>query len=119
MNEEIEVYHYTAETADPGGSLGHTPIRGQFVTAPTAGDLAEVKFTVITCQSYKDVDHPEGFHAYAAMVKLDPQFFIAVGDNVYYDYEDPLATTVAVARYHWHRMHGLPRHRAFHLRVPG
>ena len=30
-----------------------------------------------------------------------------------------LANTIALARHHWHRMHGLPRHVAFHLQTPG
>jgi alkaline phosphatase D len=52
------------------------------------------------------------------MAKLNPQFLVPTGDTVYYDSEDPRATTVAVARYHWHRMYSYPRHIVFHLRVP-
>jgi alkaline phosphatase D len=50
---------------------------------------------------------------------LKPSFFVPAGDNVYYDSDDPLATSVTLARYHWHRMHSPPRHVAFHLQTPG
>jgi alkaline phosphatase D len=112
------VYHYAAETAGPGGKPVHAPLRGRFATAPPADTPAAVTFTVITGQAYKDVDHPDGFHIYEAMAKLNPQFLVPTGDTVYYDSEDPRATTVAVARYHWHRMYSYPRHIVFHLRVP-
>lgn len=113
------VYYYSAETAGPGGWPKHAPLRGRFQTVPPASQYAEVTFTVITCQMYKDLDHRDGFHIYKAMLKLAPQFIVNTGDNVYYDNEDPRATTIAVARYHWDRMYSYPRHIAFHLRVPG
>jgi alkaline phosphatase D len=68
---------------------------------------------------YRDVDHPDGFHIYPAMGRLQPQFHIHTGDNVYYDSDDFIANTVARARHHWHRMHSFPRHVAFHLTTPG
>jgi alkaline phosphatase D len=113
------VYYYSAETAGSKGEPKHAALRGRFETAPPAKEQAEVTFTVVTCQGYRDVDHADGFHIYEAMAKLNPKFFVPNGDNVYYDSDDPLATTVPVARYHWHRMHSFPRHIAFHLRVPG
>jgi alkaline phosphatase D len=67
---------------------------------------------------YRDMDHPEGFHMYEAMRKLAPHFIVPTGDNVYYDSEDPRATTVELARYHWHRMYSYPHHVAFYLQVP-
>lgn len=112
------VYYFSAETADSEGSP-HEPLRGQFETAPPADDYADVTFTVITGQAYKDLDHEEGFHMYPAMGRLKPKFIVPTGDTVYYDSEDPRATTVALARHHWHRMYSLPRHVAFHLAVPG
>ncbi len=113
------VYHYAAETAGPGGTPQHAPLRGRFETAPSPRDFADITFAAITCQAYKDIDHKDGFHIYAAMAKLDPKFYVPNGDNVYYDGEDPRATTVPVARYHWNRMDGMPRHVALRLRVPG
>ncbi len=113
------VYQFTVDTADTFGEARHDALRGRFETAPPRDAYADVTFTVITGQAYKDVDHPEGFHIYEAMAKLRPKFIVPTGDTVYYDSEDPLACTPAVARYHWHRMYSLPRHVAFHLRVPG
>ncbi len=113
------VYYFAAETAGPDGRVKHGPLRGRFQTAPRPDEYADVVFTVVTGQAYKDVDHRDGFNIYEAMAKLDPKFIVLTGDTVYYDTEDPRATTVAVARYHWHRIYSLPRHVAFHLRVPG
>ncbi len=115
----VTTYHYRAETAGPGGRPSHTALRGRFRTAPRPADRAAVTFTVVTCQAYKDVDHKDGFHIYEAMAKLGPHFLVPTGDTVYYDSEDPRATTVELARYHWHRMYGFPRHVRFHLAVPG
>jgi alkaline phosphatase D len=112
-------YHYAAETTGPGGTPKHDPLRGSFRTAPPADLDADVAFTVVTGQAYRDMDHTDGFHIYEAMARLEPHFIVPTGDTVYYDSEDPRATTVALARYHWHRMYSFPRHVAFHLRVPG
>jgi alkaline phosphatase D len=112
------MYYYAAETAGPKGDK-HAPLLGQFQTAPPADVYADVTFTVITGQAYKDIDHADGFHIYEAMLKLQPRFLVPTGDTVYYDSEAPRATTVALARYHWQRMYGFGRHIAFHLRVPG
>jgi len=113
------VYHYSAETAGPQGMPKHAPLKGSFTTAPPATERAEVRFTVITGQAYKDLDRADGFHIYEAMGKLKPHFLVPTGDTVYYDNDPPLVTTTALARYHWQRMYGLPRHVAFHLNVPG
>jgi len=112
------VYHYASETAYTSGAP-HTPFRGRFETAPPPRAYADVTFTVITGMAYRDVDHADGFHIYPAMGKLDPKFIVPTGDTVYYDNDDPLANTVPVARYHWHRMYSYPRLVAFHLEVPG
>ncbi len=112
------VYHFSAETAGPGGSPRHGPLRGRFETASPPGRYADVTFTVVTGQMYRDLDHPDGFHIYEAMARLAPKFIVPTGDNVYYDSEDPRATTVALARYHWRRMYSYPRHVAFFLKTP-
>jgi len=112
-------YYYSAETAGPGGSPQHGALRGGFRTAPVAGKRTDVTFTVVTGMLYRDLDHADGFHIYESMLKLGPHFIVPTGDTVYYDSEDPRATTIPVARYHWHRMYSLPRLIAFHLRVPG
>jgi alkaline phosphatase D len=113
------VYHYAAETTGPGGKPAHAPLRGRFETAPAPDRYADITFTVMSCSGYKDLDHADGYHVCAAMAKLRPNFFVHTGDNVYYDNDDLLANTVALARHHWHRMHALPRHVAFHRVTPG
>lgn len=113
------VYHYSAETAGPGGKPSHAPLAGQFETAPAADVYANITFTVISCTGYRDLDHLDGYHIFPAMQKLRPKFYVHTGDNVYYDSDDIRANTVALARHHWHRMHGQPRQVAFHLQTPG
>src|SRR5262249_38495815 len=103
-------YHYAAETAGPGGTPRHGELRGQFRTAPRAGERPELTFCVVTCQMYADLDHPDGFNIYPAMAKLAPHFVVFTGDNVYYDSEEPRARSPELARYHWQRMYSLPRH---------
>lgn len=112
-------YYYASETSGPGGSPVHAPLRGRFATAPRPDKPADVSFAVMTCQAYKDADDPDGFLIYDAMGRQRPDFYVAAGDLVYLDSEDPRATSVALARYHWQRMYGFPKLVAFHLRVPG
>ncbi|HUG93474.1 MAG TPA: alkaline phosphatase D family protein [Planctomycetaceae bacterium] len=92
---------------------------GEFTTPHPEDRWQDVTFTVITGQAYWDLDHPDGFHIYPAMAKLNPQFIVPTGDTVYLDSESPRARTVELARYHWHRMYALPRLIEFHRRVPG
>jgi alkaline phosphatase D len=113
------VYYYSSETAGPGGSPVHGALRARFATAPARAAAADVTFAVMTCQAYMDADDPEGFLIYDAMARLAPAFYCAVGDLVYYDTEDPRATTIPLARYHWQRMYGFPKLVAFHRLVPG
>jgi alkaline phosphatase D len=98
---------------------GKPPLKGSFRTAPKRDVAEDVVFTVITGQAYKDLDDPAGFRIYPAMAKLEPRFIVPTGDTVYYDNDPPLATTKALARFHWKRMYELPRHVDFHLKVPG
>lgn len=113
------LYYFAAETAGPRGQPEHGSLRGSFRTAPPPNACADVTFTVITGQNYKHLDHPDGFNIYEAIAKLAPDFIVPTGDSVYYDGDAPHATTSAIARHHWDRMYSLPRHIAFHLRVPG
>jgi alkaline phosphatase D len=45
---------------------------------------------------------------YESIQRDAPHFLLSCGDNVYYDNEDPIANSEAVARYHWQRMYSLP-----------
>jgi alkaline phosphatase D len=111
-------YFLKTETSDPDSSVIHAPLTASFQTAPPADRPAAVTFTVTTCQAYRHTDSPEGFATYDAMARLAPDFTVATGDSVYYDTDDPRATTLELARYHWHRMYSLPSLLAFHRRVP-
>jgi alkaline phosphatase D len=69
-----------------------------------------VTFALINCQQFAHRDNPDGFDMYPAAMSLKPQFVVFTGDNVYYDRDRPSARSPALARFHWQRMYGLPRH---------
>ena len=117
--EPATVYHYSAETAGPEGAPRHQPLRGRFETAPPADQYGDVTFTVMTGQKYVSADHPDGYMFYDAMAAIEPKFLVPTGDTVYYDSDDPRATSIDLARYHWHRMYSYPKAISFHLQVPG
>ncbi len=112
-------YHFVTQTTGRPGDSPHEALRGRFRTAPDKSTPSQVSFTVVTGMMFRDLDHPEGFHIYEAMHRMKPDFIVPTGDTVYFDNEPPRATTLELARYHWHRMYSLPRHIAFHLDVPG
>lgn len=112
-------YNVTVEARDSAEAAVSATATGSFNTPAEKDDWQDVTFTVITGQSYWDLDHKEGFHIYPAMGQLEPDFIIPTGDTVYMDSEAPRARTVPLARYHWQRMYSLPRHIEFHRHVPG
>lgn len=113
-----EKYYLRVEARDtPQGPI--TVMTGSFRTPVLPREWQDVRFGVITGQSYWDLDHREGFHIYPAMAKQNLHFLVPTGDTVYLDSEAPRARTVELARYHWHRMYSLPRHIEFHRHVPG
>lgn len=103
-------YYFASETSSPDGSSGQAAWRGRFTTAPAPSQSADVRFCVNTCLCFADLDHDDGFNIFPAIQRLDPKFVVFTGDNVYYDSEQPRATTIELARYHWQRMYSLPRH---------
>lgn len=117
--EPATVYHFASQTSSADGAELHEAVRGRFETAPTPEEYGDVTFTVVTGQAYKDVDDPNGFLIYPSMLKLHPKFIIPTGDTVYYDSDDPLVTSIDLARYHWHRIYSYPFLREFHRQVPG
>lgn len=110
-------YYFSAETS--AGEQADQPLTGSFHTAPAANEAATVRFTVVTGMAYKDIDHADGFHIFQSMLEPRPDFVVFTGDTVYMDSEDPRATSMALARYHWQRMYGMPRHIELHRRAPG
>jgi alkaline phosphatase D len=101
------VYHYVVETE--AGDAKHGGFTGKFDTAPELASPSNLRFCVMTCQGYQDRDHADGHPIYPSMLALNPQFVSMTGDVVYYDSNDPTASTPALARLHWERMFSLPR----------
>lgn len=90
-----------------------------FRTAPAPDQRLPVRFAAMTCQYYGRRDRPDGFRIYPSMAAGRPDFYLSVGDNVYYDNESPRTTSVELARYHWQRMFTLPAIASFLRAVPG
>jgi len=104
-------YQVRVEPRSDSGAV----IEGGFKTAPSPDESERVVFTVSTGQAYPDQDAVGGgYKIYAAMLKLDPSFFVHTGDIVYYD---KLAKSLPLARWHWSRMYSLPTNVEFHRRV--
>lgn len=107
-------YYYRVETASaPDTKPTRLGAIGQFRTAPAPDDFEPILFTVITGQKVQNRDIyqdgiPWGYNTYESMAKLKPHFHVSTGDNVYYDSDAPVARTVPMARYHWHRMYSIP-----------
>ncbi|MBC8216964.1 MAG: alkaline phosphatase D family protein [Planctomycetes bacterium] len=97
------------------GISSQNAVEGGFRTAPRAEESERVVFTVSTGQAYPDQDAAGGgYKIYAAMLRLDPSFFVHTGDIVYYD---KLAKTLPLARWHWARMYSLATNAEFHRQV--
>ena len=104
-------YLVTVE-ARPAGGGADAPATAietaTFRTAPASDERLPVRFAAMTCQYYGRRDRPDGFRIYPSMAAGRPDFYLSIGDNVYYDNESPRATSVELARYHWQRMFTLP-----------
>lgn len=114
-------YKFAVETRAAAAKRADAPLTGRFRTAPPADEAATVNFALSSCQKYCRMDRPEGFAIYSAIEKRQPAFLflLSSGDNVYYDSEDPIATSADAARYHWHRMYSLPSLHSCLRNVPG
>jgi alkaline phosphatase D len=112
-------YRYSVETREARGKKEDAPLQGTFRTAPVAASDAPIYFALTSCQKYSQTDRPDGFHMYESLGRLKPDFFVSCGDNVYYDSDDPVANTVACARYHWQRMYSLDTLHSALRHLPG
>ncbi|MBM3784721.1 MAG: alkaline phosphatase [Acidobacteria bacterium] len=101
-------YEYVVETKATHSGRLDGELTGTFKTLPAAKADAPAKIALLSCQMYADTDQPGGFHIYDSIRKLKTDFLLGCGDNVYYDGEDPIANTEALANYHWQRMFSLP-----------
>ena len=101
-------------------NLESGPIRS-FATLPGADADARISFTVVTGMNYHQFfnnpnrmytgpDRELGYPGLVSMLALEPDFFVATGDNVYYDvpYEGRAATVPAM-RQKWHEQLGRQR----------
>jgi len=112
-------YLVTVEALPPGGKKVTAIETASFRTAPGPDQRRPVRFAAMTCQYYGRRDRPDGFRIYPSMAAGRPDFYLSIGDNVYYDNESPRATSVELARYHWQRMFTLPAIASFLRSVPG
>jgi alkaline phosphatase D len=112
-------YSYAVEMRLPNGTATRRGRPGRFRTAPPLHQWSPVRFAAITCQDYACRDHSGGFKTYASMKQVAPAFLVSTGDNVYYDIDLPMATSVELARYHWHRMYSQPLRMEFFKIIPG
>lgn len=101
-------YTYAIETRAARNRRVDGEWTGAFRTLPLPSSSAPASIALLSCQMYCHMDRPDGFHIYESIQRDAPQFLLSCGDNVYYDNEDPIANTEAVARYHWQRMYSLP-----------
>ncbi|MEC9096255.1 MAG: alkaline phosphatase D family protein [Planctomycetota bacterium] len=118
---------------------------GRFITHPGKDQTLPVSFVVVTGMNYakfhgdnridgkihlehNNTELPEpykgrdkhlGYPALASISKLQPNFFVGTGDNVYYDTpKDPRAETIEEMRQKWHEQFVQPRYRALFSHVP-
>jgi alkaline phosphatase D len=115
--EPATAYKYTVETRD--GKRTDGMFSGVFRTAPRQDALVDVNVGMLSCQKYSQRDNDRGFLLYDSIAKWAPHFMLSVGDNVYYDSDDPKVNHVSIARHHWHRMYSLPTIAECLRRVPG
>lgn len=113
-------YAVTVEARPAASEAGATALETvTFRTAPRPDQRRAVRFAAMTCQYYGRRDRPDGFRIYPSMAAGRPDFYLSIGDNVYYDNESPRTTSVELARYHWQRMFTLPAIASFLRSVPG
>jgi alkaline phosphatase/alkaline phosphatase D len=68
---------------------------------------------------YTGLDKHLGYPALASILKLEPDFFVGTGDNVYYDTpKESRAETVPELRQKWHEQFMQPRYRDLFAKVP-
>jgi alkaline phosphatase D len=116
-----------------------------FKTLPGKNAAAAVKFVVVTGMNYakfhgdKRIDRKQhllenntdlprpytgpdkhlGYPSLASILKLQPDFFVGTGDNVYYDTPDnPRAETIPELRQKWHEQFVQPRYHDLFAAVP-
>jgi alkaline phosphatase/alkaline phosphatase D len=128
-------YYYRLEF---GRSKDHTEVgpRRTFKTHDGPEVSGEVSFVVVTGMNYapfhvvyQGEDRQLGYPALVTIRDMKPDFFVATGDNVYYDipalgehipeqFRQPAATTEATMRKKWHEQLVQPRYVELFSEVP-
>ena len=68
---------------------------------------------------YEGKDKHLGYPALETILKIQPDFFVGTGDNVYYDTPtDPRSQTIPQMRQKWHQQFIQPRYRQLFAKVP-
>ncbi|WP_417730892.1 alkaline phosphatase D family protein [Rosistilla oblonga] len=137
-------YRCETELTSSAGITHPGPV-ARFKTLPATEAPAEVRFVVVTGMNYakfhgdqridlkqhkvqnntnlpapyEGVDKHLGYPALASILKLQPDFFVGTGDNVYYDTPNkPRAKSVEELRQKWHEQFVQPRFRDLFAAVP-
>jgi len=112
----------------------HTGSTRQFKTLPTSKSEEPLSFCMGSCMNYSffmhgkteggsttatEEDKQLGYPSFAAMLALQPNFFIGTGDIVYYDHPAKTAAqTLPELRKKWHEQFRFPRMVDFFARTP-
>ena len=110
----------------PDQDLVRTGSTRTFETLAGAGAATEVDFVVVTGMrynafqnNYEGPDKDLGYPALATILDLAPDFFVATGDNVYYDVPfQAAAKTPTELRMKWHEQFAQPRYADLFAEVP-
>ena len=116
-----QLYELEVESRSASGRAGQS-LTASFQTAPGPRKSDPFHFVVSTCQSWITRDKgTAGIQIYDHMLDLDPDFFVHLGDIVYYDKRsaggDVDALTPELARFHWNRWYGCSDVVKFHRRI--
>jgi len=110
----------------PSRELVRTGATRTFATLAGADVASEVSFVVVTGMrysafqnQYEGPDKELGYPALQSILDLRPDFFVATGDNVYYDVPfQTAARTPAELRQKWHEQFVQPRYAELFAEVP-
>ena len=138
LTAETGYFYRVVYGPDPENTV-YGPARSFATHAGSSGE-AETSFMVVTgmnyyqffdndsryndtdntpARAYTGPDKSLGYPALATMLSMDPDFFIATGDNVYYDVPfEGRADTAPAMRKKWHEQLGKQRFIDFFAEVP-
>ena len=127
------LYYYRLEFGETQQPQQRGPTR-TFKTHPAAQTIASCRFVVVTGMNfhyfhygapgddrpaYRGPDKHLGYPALASMLQRKPDFFVATGDNVYYDApRESSARTAQQMRKKWHEQLVQPRYVDFFASTP-